>query len=358
MGFNFRGLWRALSWMGLVVLPGCVERIPSSARDSLAADAVRWQFIEFTDAQRSATVDWALSQDGRLQLARHPLQGEGETSVWSLDATGRPLESSATAPPARVEDLNWPASHASGWLWQWARAVRSGAEAPAGLRLHAVESLQLKDAKGLATELSLQHVTGLDHAPLALWLDAQGWPVARLEGDYALLRSDWVHARETLMRVQQSAQDRWLDDLARAHMRPAGRLLIHNARILDVRSGRLHAGGSVLIEDARIAAVDFSGRLPVSAAHGTLDAGGRVLMPGLWDNHSYHRGAHQSALNIALGITAVRDLGNAREETRRLDPMNLTTRIGPRLLRSIRFQGRTPIHRSVISCRRWAPPPS
>ena len=58
------------------------------------------------------------------------------------------------------------------------------------------------------------------------------------------------------------------------------RTLIVNARILDPATAR-DAKGELLIEDGRIAALDGEAR--GAKADETLDAGGRVLAPGLID---------------------------------------------------------------------------
>ena len=60
------------------------------------------------------------------------------------------------------------------------------------------------------------------------------------------------------------------------------RLLLTNARVLDVRGGALESSQSILIENGRITSVGGDAR---AADAETIDVGGRVVMPGLCDAH-------------------------------------------------------------------------
>lgn len=93
-------------------------------------------------------------------------------------------------------------------------------------------------------------------------------------------------------------------------------LLIVNATVIDVASGQLKPASGVAVRGDTIVAV-----APVAKAKAqfkasrTIDAGGRFVMPGLWDNHVHFGGGPELAgdnkallpLFVAHGITAVRD---------------------------------------------------
>jgi imidazolonepropionase-like amidohydrolase len=93
-------------------------------------------------------------------------------------------------------------------------------------------------------------------------------------------------------------------------------LVITHANVVDVETGRIRPDQTVAIRDGQIRQLARAGRT-VPAARRTLDAGGRYLMPGLWDMHVHFRGGDSLTaanrnllpLYLAHGITTVRDAG-------------------------------------------------
>ncbi len=79
-------------------------------------------------------------------------------------------------------------------------------------------------------------------------------------------------------------------------------------RVFDSVGATLLPARDVLIRDGRIVSVAASPATPASADR-TIDGGGRVLIPGLWDMHA-HVSRWDGGLNIAAGVTSVRDMGN------------------------------------------------
>ncbi len=77
--------------------------------------------------------------------------------------------------------------------------------------------------------------------------------------------------------------------------------------IVDVETGQLSRDYTVVVSGNRIASVGPNVRVPHGAR--TIDARGKVLIPGLWDMHSHSldRWEWSSLLNVANGVTGVRD---------------------------------------------------
>ncbi|MGC9180965.1 amidohydrolase family protein [Thermogladius sp.] len=67
-------------------------------------------------------------------------------------------------------------------------------------------------------------------------------------------------------------------------------ILIDNARVLDVKKGRIVENARLLVEGKYIADVGTSGEVDASRADRVIDAGGRVVMPGLIDAHMHLSG--------------------------------------------------------------------
>jgi imidazolonepropionase-like amidohydrolase len=99
------------------------------------------------------------------------------------------------------------------------------------------------------------------------------------------------------------------------------RHLISNARLIDGRGGPARAGGALLVEGARIAAVGDTAAVRARAgapgSYVEIDATGRTVMPGLVDGH-VHLNFHQQRTSndldlkypaVYLGMLALRHAG-------------------------------------------------
>ncbi len=109
-------------------------------------------------------------------------------------------------------------------------------------------------------------------------------------------------------------------------------VIFENVDVVDVENGRLLRDHHVLVENGKIAAIAAEGIEADDAVR--IDGSGKSLMPGMWDMHG-HFGLSDGVLNIAGGITSVRDIGSVHEQI-----MELTAKhdsgevIGPNTYRS------------------------
>jgi len=83
-------------------------------------------------------------------------------------------------------------------------------------------------------------------------------------------------------------------------------VLFRNVRIFDGKGGSLSAPSNVLVRNKIIEKISTG---DITASAQMIDGGGRVLMPGLFDMHG-HLSRWDGGLNIAAGVTTVRDMGN------------------------------------------------
>lgn len=93
-------------------------------------------------------------------------------------------------------------------------------------------------------------------------------------------------------------------------------LVIQNGNIIDLETGEVQQQ-DIFISDGRIKKITYSEENQSFEAKEILDAKGKFILPGFWDNHVHFRGgdslikANKNFLNlfIANGITTVRDAG-------------------------------------------------
>lgn len=158
----------------------------------------------------------------------------------------------------------------------------------------------------------LMQVSGVGFTPIFLWTTTDETPrlfAQIVPGYLQLIEDGWQANGAALETRQKQAEADALSDLQRrlSHALP-GTTLIRNARIFDSESATLGAASDVLIRNGRIASISAAGATAV-AADRDIDAGGRVLLPGLFDMHG-HIGEWQGVLHLAAGVTTVRDMGN------------------------------------------------
>jgi len=119
-------------------------------------------------------------------------------------------------------------------------------------------------------------------------------------------------------------------------------LTITNATIIDVSSGVLHRGSTVVIDGNRITSVSQSSPAAAAAKGQTVDAKGMFLIPGLWDMHAhvYFDSAAAAIANdfilplfLVNGVTGVRDMGSLLDPVLRgRAAIAAHTVLGPRLI--------------------------
>lgn len=157
--------------------------------------------------------------------------------------------------------------------------------------------------------------TGLGLSPQFFWATtgANGKP-ARLfavvaPGAFVAVEEGWEGNDKTLAALQKEAEQKMLADLATTLQRPLnGLTVVKNARVFDSEKAVLGAPSDVYVLRGRITAVLPAGS-PVRGAVNEIDAAGRVLLPGMFDMHG-HVGRWEGGLNLAAGVTTVRDMGN------------------------------------------------
>lgn len=154
--------------------------------------------------------------------------------------------------------------------------------------------------------------TGIGLSPSFMWATTGDKP--RLfgiivPGYMKALEEGWEKNAEAMAEVQKSAEAKVLNDWAKKLQHPLqGLTVIKNARIFDSEKATVGAPSDVYVLRGRISAILPAGS-PVRGANAEIDAAGRIMLPGLFDMHG-HVGRWDGGLNIAAGVTTVRDLGN------------------------------------------------
>lgn len=159
-------------------------------------------------------------------------------------------------------------------------------------------------------QVALYAITGLDFAPTYVWLDDRLTFFGAVDPWSTIIADGWEGSVKTLQDAQDQAAHARAADLAAklAHPAPNGIAFAH-VNLFDAESGRILKDQGVIVEGDRIKAFGPAGQMDAPAGAEVVDGTGKTLLPGLWDMHA-HVAANDGLLNLAAGVTTVRDLGN------------------------------------------------
>ena len=199
-------------------------------------------------------------------------------------------------------------------------------------------------AKGQSRTVVQYAINGLDFTPTPIWLDQDGKFFATVSGSwFAVVPEGWESSVEALAKAQDDIANQRAANLAKtlAH-KPAGPLAFVHANLFDSATASVRPNTSVVISGNKITAVGEDSKVNLPQGAEVVDATGKMLMPGLWDMH-VHLQPNDGLLNMAAGVTSVRDLAN---DTDRLLEMRgrfeQGSEIGPRVLMAGFLDGRGP----------------
>jgi hypothetical protein len=186
-------------------------------------------------------------------------------------------------------------------------------------------------AKG---ELTEYRITGLGFSPSSLWLDKDG-VASSVSGWFSVVPDGTEGSIKELQTAQERTDAAWSEHIAKALAhKPGGDLVIRNARLFDPRDLNVTAGTSVVMSGDRIVRIGPDAEVKPAANAEVIDAQGKFLMPGLWDNHQ-HFGDIDGALDLANGVTSARDMANDLESfPKRVARFDEGTELGPRVLKA------------------------
>jgi hypothetical protein len=203
---------------------------------------------------------------------------------------------------------------------------------PAGeARLERLTDVTIQD-HGQKMHVTEYAITGLSFEPQTIWLDDN----QRLFGVpgpwFAILRDGWEGTNQQLYDLQVKTQNARYERLAQELARhPSHPVAIEHVRVFDSEQATTREDQTVVIEGERIAQSGAAASIQAPKDAERIDGAGKTLLPGLFDMH-VHAAALDGLLNIASGVTSVRDMGNSIEELQRLQTQwQSGAAIGPRL---------------------------
>ena len=232
-------------------------------------------------------------------------------------------------------------------LWIYAKALLADEDhsmpvLPGGtLRLDEIEQLKVTGEGGQMNVTSYA-LSGIDLNPTYFLLDDQDAFFAFITPRFAIIRSGFEAEDERLRGLStEYAAKRFEDIQQRLANNFDGPVRIKDVRIFNPGTQSLTEPVSVVVMGNRIDNI-LPVDSPLSAGEVEIDGEGGTLVAGFYEMHA-HLGQNNALLNIAAGVTSVRDMGNNNEVLSELIGKIKSGRLaGPRVIRSGFIEGKSP----------------
>lgn len=184
---------------------------------------------------------------------------------------------------------------------------------------------------GLIIELELYSFTGSGGPPNYIWFTPRkeffatisGWSSTILEGHSDLIAE--------LKELQDELEEEYFYQQAKKLTEiPTEPVAIKNVNVLNVESGKIIKGQTVIVEKGKITKIGKARKIVVPATAIVIDGANKTLMPGLWDNH-VHYDISQGLYHLAAGVTNVKDMGNSLDLPKTKKEVDEGSLLGPEI---------------------------
>ena len=265
--------------------------------------------------------------------------GEGEVS-WK-DATG-------SVTTAAGEPMLYVAQDASPYaLWIYARALLADDDhempvLPGGtLRLEKIEDLTVSGPDG-ELPVSSYALSGISKNPTYFLLDGEANFFAVMSPRFAVVREGYEAEDGHIRKLAEEYAARRFEMIQQevAHNFEAP-FRVTGVYVFDPATQARSGPHAVQVRGNRISAI-LEADAPVDEGEVVIDGAGGTLVAGMYEMHG-HTGQEQALLNIAAGVTSLRDMGNNNEVLSSMIEKFETGRLaGPRITRSGFIEGKSP----------------
>ena len=353
-------------WAGLILLlvaaPLAAETI--TYRVLFAGDDVGHMIVNEHDNQLAIDFDYKQNGRGPTMAEEITLNDNGFPVDWTI--TGTTTFGSSVDEFFRVEDgvARWQDSTGTG------EAVvddmrfyinQDGSIYPAGLLAQVLladddqrmdvfpageativerDTMAFDGADG-KRDVTAYEILGLSYNPQLVMLDQDGRFFATASPRFSMVREGYEAADQRLRDyAEKLSTERFVEIQSQVARNYDAPVRIRNVRVFDPERLALTRPMDVLVYGNRVASVQTTGG-PLTEGEVVIEGEGGTLVPGMYEMHG-HIGQGNALLNVAAGVTSVRDTGNENAVLEDLvNRINDGIIAGPRITRSCFIEGKS-----------------
>lgn len=159
-------------------------------------------------------------------------------------------------------------------------------------------------------ELELYAFSGLGGPPSYVWVTPNKAYFATISGWMSTIKRGYEFLVPELKKLQDAIEEEYFakqeDQLTQRNDIPVA---FTNVRVFDAKSGKVVDGQTVVVEGGKISKIGKAKSISAPANARVIDGSGKMLLPGLWDNHA-HYSMSQGLYHLAGGVTNIKDMAN------------------------------------------------
>jgi len=166
--------------------------------------------------------------------------------------------------------------------------------------------------KDISKDITLYAVFGLGFLPEYAWLDNNNRLFALAYGSMGMVLKGWAQKMDEIQRIQEEINTNFFANKSLALTKELHNItVINNVNIFNSIDLYLHKSKQVIIRDGQISEINSMMKILPNAQ--VIDGTNKTLMAGLWDMHT-HTTLEDGMVNIASGVTNIRDVGNVHDD--------------------------------------------
>jgi imidazolonepropionase-like amidohydrolase len=198
-----------------------------------------------------------------------------------------------------------------------------------------------KDA--LVEDVTLFSISGIDYQPRYVWLDSRG-ELFEAATTPTPLREGWEEVFPLLIAAERHARAVRVSAIAVRLAHRSSAVVFHDVAVFNAIDASVLPHRDVVVSDSIITAVQPTSSRSWPSGTTIFEGNGKMLIPGLWDMHT-HVTENTGMLDLAAGVTTVRDLGNDTTELlARRKRIEQGTELGTRIVLAGLIDSADPAH--------------
>lgn len=177
-----------------------------------------------------------------------------------------------------------------------------------------LRAVHVKSHKALVNtfeeELELYAFSGFGGPPVLVWFTPNKSFFASISGWMSTIKLGYEFLVPELKKLQDAMDEEYFarqeDELTH---RNEISVAFTNVSVFDSKTGKVLADQSVVVENGKIVQAGKAKGVTVPANARVIDGKGKMLLPGLWDNHAHYQ-IDQGLYHLAGGVTNIKDMAN------------------------------------------------